>query len=113
MTILQQDIEMFQGETKVVTVSLTDGSGNPLLSLAGMTITWGCARTAHATPLFTKSTTAGTITTSGGDFSFEIAPADTEDLSAGKYYQQSNVVSSGKPYVAQTGDLQLKESLLS
>jgi hypothetical protein len=113
VTVVDQNFEVYQGNHKVVTVTVLGGNGTPLTSLAGATITWSASKTSHSDALIAKSTTASTITISGGTCSFTLLPTDTENL-LGEYYHEGKVIdASSNVSTGFTGTMTITEALLS
>jgi len=82
MTQENQNLTMWQGEDKTITVSLVDGAGAPYGSTAGLTFTWKVATSENAdAALLTKSTGSG-ITNGTSQITIAIDEADTDDMTA-------------------------------
>lgn len=85
-----QNFEMHSGDTKEITITVTDASGSDV-ALGGSTIVWGLYTAPGAsTASVTKSTTAGTITISTNTCTIALVASDTTGL-AGKYYHETEV----------------------
>ena len=88
-----QNFEMHSGDTKEITITVTDASGSSV-ALGGSTIVWGLYTAPGAsTATVTKTTASGAIAISGNTCTFTLAPADTAGLT-GKYYHELEVTDS-------------------
>ena len=98
-----QDFEMHSGDTKEITITVTDSVGS-IVVLAGTIIAWGLyTAPGVSTATVTKTTTAGDIAISGNTCVFTLAPADTTSLT-GRYYHELEVTdASGVVETTTTG----------
>lgn len=105
-----EDFELYAGETKEVTITVTDADGDAV-PLTGATITWGAYdRTGARTVRVTKS--GADITISSNTFMFTLDPADTESLSPGVYAHEARVVDADdNEAVVTTGYMTVERSL--
>ncbi|TIM16278.1 MAG: hypothetical protein E5Y67_03540 [Mesorhizobium sp.] len=118
MTTQRTDFVMYQGDSKVLSVTVADEDGQ-VVSVDGMTIRW------QASPVITGGfdTTAtlkkdndalGGITTvtEEGVFEVEIEPEDTESLS-GLYYHEAELTDgTGHVSTVLTGRMTIKPVLI-
>ena len=98
MTMQLQNVSVPRGNDATITVDVTASVGD---TLAGCTIVWGVYAQMYGvpvdppTPLFTKSTSAGSITIPGGAtpmrFVISLSEEDTAPLSFGNYYHEALV----------------------
>lgn len=106
-------ITMFQGDTKVLVFTVSQGSGTADLTDAA--IRWQLAKSVSKEALVEKSVGSGiTITdAAGGVFEVLLEPEDTEALSAGAYYYEAEVT-DGDDNVSTvaTGALTLTRTLI-
>ncbi len=81
MTATGQNLEMYKGDSKLLVITSTDDSNNPL-DLSGCTLNYVIYRTTPSTIVVTKTTTSGIAITdpTGGIFEITLYPADTEGL---------------------------------
>ena len=86
------DFTMTAGDSKTVTVSVTEQSDGAATNITGATISWKAARSLRKSPVLTKTTAAGIAITSGagGTFDITLDPSDTTSLS-GDFYHEAKV----------------------
>jgi len=97
MTLIEQNLEMYKGDTKnlVVSVFNTDGS---VKNLTDATIIWALFNSDTKEIYVTKTTGSGIIITNptGGIIQISILPTDTETLKSGPWYKyETEVTDSG------------------
>jgi len=116
MTAVNQNFEMWIGEDKTLSCTVTVGEGGPRSDITSATITWAIARDAKSSAEVTLTTTAGDITItdgSNGEFEIAIEPTDTNGLEEGEYYHECQVeYSTGDKNIVFTGTLTLNEGLI-
>ncbi len=96
--VVEQNFEMFSGDSKLLNVTVLDQDGT-VVDLTGASASMTISETSKSAALVTK---AGSIDVPlQGQLSFDLAPADTDDL-AGVYYYEMQVtdVSGRKSTVA-------------
>lgn len=111
MTIKNQGFEMWSGDTKVLTITVTDKDG-VRVNLTGATIVYKIFD--GGTAVITKSTANGiTITdASGGECQTTLSPSDTSDLD-GVYYHECQVTdSSGNVSTIFTGAVTIQGEMI-
>ncbi len=102
MPAISQDIEMWAGDSKIVTIVITDLQNNPV-DLTGAICYWWCGRSVHTreADMFIKKSSnpgGGIIlleNPSGGpqwDAVFTLYPSDTDFLPPGTYYHEAEVI---------------------
>jgi hypothetical protein len=92
MAMIDQDFEMYQGDTKQLIVSVVDGDG-VAVDLTGAIITWKLYKSiAGDVPDVVKTLGEGANVTDAlnGEFIVELAEADTLNM-VGQYYHEAQV----------------------
>lgn len=108
---------MYQGDSKRLHFTITDGSGAPL-DISDAAVTWQASKGSTSrfslTPVLTKAIGAGlTITDElNGALVVELLPADTENLRGSFYYELEIQDASGDVATAATGQFTVKPSLV-
>lgn len=113
MTTPGQDIAIVQGDSFVITVTVTEGG--VAKNLTDATIKWACARRGSATVVLQKQTGAGVAITNaaGGIFTVTLTPADTAAL-LGDYVHEAQVTDALlNVATVLTGALSVTEDLIS
>ena len=95
MTATAQDLTMWAGDTKTLTVTVTDGAG-AAKNITSATISWKLLDEQGGTVRLTKTVGSGIALTTptSGIFTVSIATGYTSSLVAGKYYHEANVTDS-------------------
>ncbi len=112
MTKENQDIELWAGDTRTETVTVTNSAGSAQ-NLTGLTLRWVVRRHSRAgTIVISKSTGSGiTITNAaGGIFQIALSPADTKNLEGEYYHEASGVDSGGNVSTLLIGTLTVNKS---
>src|SRR5687767_14791102 len=111
MTATDQNIVIWQGEDKPITVDLEDGDGAPYGSTDGLTFSWRVSPSKDdRTSLIAKSTGSG-ITNGTSLITIDLNSADSENLRPVDYYHECRVVdSSGEENVVFVGAFKVKPS---
>ena len=94
MTYASQDILIYSGDDKVITVTVYDND-DAIVDITGVTITWQLSQNVSSAALITKTVGSG-ITLSdptSGVFTITLDPADTNSLS-GRYYHECEITDS-------------------
>lgn len=108
MTVSNQNIDMFVGETKVVSIAVTGQNGGPQ-TLTGATTAWYLRSQQGATALLSKTPTLTNTNDTDDTLTFTLAPVDTASLAPGSYWHECEVTdSSSVNSVVCTGLLTLK-----
>lgn len=103
MTKKNQNFELWQGETMVITVPITDSDGNPK-SLSGATVVWKATSGSYSLEK------AGSIV-SVNSVQITLTPADTIDLPVRAYRHECRVIDvDSNQNVVFEGDMVLHES---
>lgn len=91
-----QNFEVFQGDSKVETVTIRD-EANALLNLTGYTFNWVMFRMNTRVNVLTKTLASGLSvpTPANGELVITLDPADTVDLAPGKYNHELEMISAG------------------
>jgi len=111
MAKVNQDFEMYLGESKVITFTITDDSGNPAV-ITGGTATWVLATTLGKAEIVLTKTTEDGITISSNDYEVYLTQADTETLKSGLYqHELRNIDVNGVESVLATGEALIRPSL--
>ena len=111
MTIVGQNYTMFSGDSKVITVTVTDADG-AAVNLTGATISYVIFDDGSAT--ITKTVGSGITVTdaAAGTFTITLAASDTASL-AGAYYHECQVTdSSGNISTIFTGTVTMNEDMI-
>ena len=113
MTSINQDFTMYAGDSKTLTVTVTDGAG-AAKNITSATITWKMLEEQGGTVKLTKTVGSGIALTtpSSGIFTVTIAAADTSAFLAGQYYHEAEVTDSGSLVsTVLTGTITLKRGI--
>ena len=99
MTETNQNFEITQGDTKVVTINVTDESGNPK-DLTGSTRRWGAFDKSDVAVVSKANADISLVQVfgTGGVFDglrFTLAPADTSGVASATYRHEAETVDSG------------------
>jgi len=106
MTEINQNFNMFSGETKYITVPNAKDDGSDL-DLIGATLTWTVKKREYS-PDYVLSKTTPEITVSGNVLTIPLKPPDTESL-LGTYYHKCECVDQfGNDSVLFTGFMEIK-----
>ena len=95
-----QSFEMWAGESREITCTVTDEDTSASVDLTGASVSWVLQTSLGGTTLLTKSTAntgACGITVSGCTFSFYLVHADTDAI-AGPYYHEAEVIDTSGCY---------------
>lgn len=113
MTSTSQDITIIQGDTCLITVTVTE-SGSAK-NLSGASIKWQCARNAKGPPALTKTTSDGiTITNAaGGICTVSITAADSALLEEEYYHEMQVTDVSSNVSTVLTGTLTVTRDLIA
>ena len=119
MAATDQNITMTRGDDLTVTIEVLDSTGANL-NLSGGTARWWVGKTVNATgtSILIQKATGGsgiTITESGGTYTLNVTinPEDTEELRAGDWYHEAEVITSGgSVYTVTTGTFALEADLV-
>lgn len=112
MTITNQDVDIYCGDSALLEVSLTDANGDPFALSAGGTIKYRVANSAHAEVgefLIEKELGAG-IDLQDGVASITLLTEDT-DITPQDYYHEIKVFDQGDVATAMTGNFKIRQSL--
>lgn len=113
MTILNQDFKMYAGDSKLVTVTVTD-ENDTSLDITGVNIEWVVKRNVRSTiKNVYKSSQAGGITITNpliGEFQIKLDPADTVALSGIFYHEAELTDVQGSVSTLFTGNLTIELS---
>lgn len=116
MTARNQNFEMHKGDTRTVTVTVTDDD-DQAVNLTGATVKWAVANTPTSATLISKQTGGSGISitnATGGVFVITLVPADTSSLSARTYYHEAQVTdAAGVVSTVLIGKLKLIEDLIA
>jgi hypothetical protein len=113
-----QSFDLFAGDTRALTFTVVDDSNNNV-DLTGGSMIWEMAalnwKSSGASPVLTKTSTAGDITLANGSFTLKLASADTQGLAEGSYYHEAQVtladgVTIGTPL---SGRVKVKSNLIA
>jgi len=114
MTSEAQNFEMYAGEDKILTVTVTDAAGD-VVDLTDASIEWVMKRTADDTTALVTKTLADGITCASpatGVFTVTLEAADTEELGGASYLHEAEVTDAGDNVSTVTrGVVTIKKSL--
>ena len=122
MTKEDQDLTLYQGAAKVVTIPIVDADGQPV-NMTGGIIYYGVftskAAAGTGVALIAKNRDAGgvgeiALVNSAGTadaMRITIDESDTNGLLPGRYYHEARLTLDGKPAVVFEGRLRLKRSI--
>jgi hypothetical protein len=112
MTITNQNVDVFRGDTALLEISLTDANGDPFALTAGGTIKYRVANSAHASEdeaLIRKELGSG-IDLISGVAEVSLLTDDT-DLDPQSYYHELKIYDQGDVATAMTGNFQVRQAL--
>lgn len=114
MTIANQNVDVFRGDTKVIFVALTAADGSPFdPSIVGVDVQWRMAKTSHALEsesLIRKYYGSGiTVATGGVDVALDAADTDHD---SGIYYHEMKVFDGSDAATVMTGVFIIRKALL-
>lgn len=110
MTRTNQDLTMFQQETRNILCEFRDENG-ALVDLGSATITWVARATTPASNVLSKTVGAGISVTGTGAFTITLSQADTASLS-GVYYHECVVEIGADRDTIFTGQLNIFPSVI-
>jgi len=108
------DFTMTAGDTKVLSVTVTEKSDGSATDITGAVIAWKIAQSLRGGVLLSKSTPADITITSGtgGIFAITVDPADTASL-LGDYYHEAQVTfSTGEISTVLKGKMTVEPGLI-
>jgi hypothetical protein len=115
MTIENDLIEMYKGDTKKLRFFIHDENG-VAVDLTGSSIKWEMSRKASSVTLISKATGGGGIdftNPAGGFFIVTLDPSDTSELKARTYYHEAEMIDgSGIVATVAVGSIKLIEDLI-
>jgi hypothetical protein len=112
MTITNQDVDVYRGDSAELEITLTDVNGNPFVLPAGGTIKYRVAPTAHSSEdetLIRKELGVG-IDLNTGVATVSLLSEDTE-LIPDSYYQELKIYDGTDIATAMTGNFQVRQAL--
>lgn len=112
MTITNQDVDVYRGDSALLEVQLTDANGDPFALTAGGTIKYRVAPTSHASEeetVIRKELGAG-VDLFEGVAEISLLSEDT-DLIPQSYYHELKIYDLGDVATAMTGNFQVRQSL--
>ena len=110
MTIVNQVIDVYRGDSAMVEVALTDALGaayDP--TIPGVTVEWRMSRTAYSPTLVRKASGNAAVSATVGMVSIGLTAADT-DVAPGEYYHQLSVFDGSDVYTAMTGIMRVRRA---
>lgn len=115
MTELNQDFTIYQQESVLVTISVTEGGNEK--NITGADIEWVLYTVSGSTEtvLITKTVGSGIIITDGsvGDFQVSLSSSDTGALAVGEYYHQAELYVGGVRKIVCEGTVTVKRNATS
>ena len=104
MTIKGQNFEIFQGDTKQITISVTDEDG-AILPLTGYDAIWVVYKQTSKELIISKTLGSGILipTPTDGQIVIDLIPADTETINPGSYLHECEIVSGTEVSTVTTG----------
>jgi len=112
MTIANQDVDIYRGDSALLEVQLTDANGDPFALTSGGTIKYRVANTSHATEdetLIRKELGNG-IDLQDGVALIYLMSEDT-DMKPQSYYHEVKIYDQGDVATAMVGNVQIRQSL--
>jgi hypothetical protein len=112
MTITNQDVDVYRGDSALLEVQLTDANGDPFALTAGGTIKYRVAPTSHASEaevVIRKELGAG-IDLFEGVAEISLMSEDTDIMPQG-YYHELKIYDLGDVATAMTGNFQVRQAL--
>ena len=112
MTIANQDVEIYRGDSALLAINLTDANGQPFSLGVGGTIKYRMADTSHANEDTThiRKELGNGVTLVAGVASVAILPEET-DLSPDLYYHELKIYDAGDVSTAMTGNFKIRQAL--
>jgi hypothetical protein len=113
MTTTAQNLALHSGDSKILEVTVTDGTG-AAVDLTGATIAWQLAKSPGESALVSKTIGSGIAVTDavGGIFEITLDAADTAALSGRHYHEAEVTDTSGKVSTVLTGAVLIKPELI-
>jgi hypothetical protein len=112
MTITNQDITIYRGDSALLNITLTDVNGQPFTLGPGGTVRYRMANTSHsglADTHIIKELNAG-VMLSAGVASVSILSEET-DLPPDSYYHELKIYDGGDVATAMTGNFQIRPAM--
>lgn len=106
MAEISQDFEMYSGESKIISFSITGDDGN-LKNLTGCVITWILVGST-----ITKSTIGGAIQISGSNANVILQPSDTVNKIGSFVHQMRVIDTNSDSEIVATGTAKINTSYL-
>lgn len=109
-----RDFSMAAGDSKTLSVSVTEQSDDAATNIAGAAIAWKAARSMRTTAAISKSTSSGIVITSGsgGTFDITLDPADTSSLKGDYYHEAQITFSTGEVATVLRGLMTIDPALI-
>lgn len=114
---MQQDVELFAGDYKLLNVTVTDAAGDAV-DLTDFTIRWQLAAAANKTPILSKEIGSGitVVNASEGRFDVQLDSDDTEALAGSAvktYYHEAEVIDAAdRPATVMWGAVTINPTLI-
>lgn len=108
------DFTLYAGDDKLLTVTVTDGEGEPVDLTGAQKIRWQLGKGPGKTPIVEKALGQGIEVTDGpgGIFTVTLDSADTEALK-GSYYHEAEVIDEdGNVSTVLTGTVTIEATLI-
>ena len=112
MTITNQDVDIWRGDSALLEISLTDSNGDPYQPQGGDQVIYRVAPNSHAPDskcLVIKDLSNGIIVTNG-IVAVSLTPDDT-DLKPGSYYHELKVYAGIDVATAMVGNFEIHHAL--
>lgn len=110
------DFSMFQGDTKVLELTVRDIDGVVVDISGASSIRWALARNAKMpTAKLTKSLGAGIALVGGGTTGrcdITLSPSDTSDLTPTTYYHETEIIIGGVVATIDSGSVTILQALI-
>ena len=113
MTITNQNIKLYRGDTAQVAVTLTQADGSPFDPSINAVLKWRLTDNAHSSEdeaHVRKELGEGITLAAGGVINILLTAADT-DLDPGLYYHELKIFDEGDVATAMTGFLVVRHAL--
>lgn len=112
MTITNQDVDVYRGDSALLEIQLTDANGDPFALTAGGTIKYRIANTSHASEdeVLVRKELGNGVDLFEGVASVSLLSEDT-DLTPQSYYHELKIYDLGDVATAMTGNFQVRQAL--
>lgn len=112
MTITNQDVDVYRGDSALLEIQLTDANGDPFALTAGGTIKYRVAATSHAeeNEAFIRKELGKGVDLTNGVAEITLLSEDT-DILPQDYYHELKIYDLGDVATAMTGNFKIRQAL--